>query len=109
MPMFNQFFSFTTAFQSDLAGPQVTVISPPQGATSIPTNVVVVINFDEPISPVGLTNGVQLSGPGGADRGFTRAVQWQPARHLYAITAIGGQCGARPGDQCDCVIWPAIR
>ena len=42
-------FSFTTAFESDTESPQVLGVSPAEGFVDVPTNVRVVIEFDEPI------------------------------------------------------------
>ena len=58
------FFSFTTAFEADQTGPQVVGVSPPDGLTGAPTNAQVVVDFDEPVSPVGLSEAIQVSAGG---------------------------------------------
>ncbi len=53
-------FSFTTGVTTSTSAPAVTGTSPSNGATAIPTNAQVVIQFNEPINPVDL-NGVTLA------------------------------------------------
>jgi len=52
-------WSFTTWNDSDLQGPQVVSISPPNGALDVPVDTPIVVSFNEPIMPFdyGLING----------------------------------------------------
>jgi RHS repeat-associated protein len=56
-------FNFTTGTTSSTNGPQVTGISPSNGAT-VPTNAQLAVGFNEPIDPATLS-GLTLTGPGG--------------------------------------------
>ena len=47
-------FSFTTSFVSDTVAPQVVGISPADGLTGLPTNLHLVVVFDEPIQALGV-------------------------------------------------------
>lgn len=53
-------FTFTTGTASSTAAPQVTGVSPANGATSIPTNAQVMVQFNEPVNAARLS-GVTLS------------------------------------------------
>lgn len=56
-------FSFTTTFEEDTAGPQVVGVSPEDGLVDAPTNVQVVIAFDEPVQPLSI-DGVMMAANG---------------------------------------------
>src|SRR5579864_5518137 len=58
-------FSVTTGSATSTNAPQVTGISPANGATAIPTNAQVMINFNEPVDGARL-NGVTISAGGSA-------------------------------------------
>ncbi len=53
-PFFTSDFSFTVAFEPDTTGPQVTLVLPVDGSVAVPTNMPVVITFDEPVQALGL-------------------------------------------------------
>ena len=58
-------FNFTTGTTSSTSSPQVTGVSPANGATAIPINARAVVGFNEPID-VAKLSGITLTGPGGA-------------------------------------------
>jgi RHS repeat-associated protein len=58
-------FSFTTGTAANTSAPQVAGVSPANGATAVPINAQVVIQFSEPVNAATL-GGVTLSGSGGS-------------------------------------------
>ncbi len=58
-------FSFTTGTTANTSAPQVAGVSPANGATAVPINAQVVIQFSEPVNAATLS-GVTLSGSSGA-------------------------------------------
>src|SRR6266404_5688392 len=59
-PFSGAFFYFTTGFGPLTQGPQLLGISPNNNATAVPENALVVAQFNEPISLISATNGLQL-------------------------------------------------
>ena len=59
-PFTGAFFEFTTGFGPQTQGPQITGVSPANNATGAPLNSVVVVQFNEPISLISATNGLQF-------------------------------------------------
>ncbi|MGA2357344.1 MAG: Ig-like domain-containing protein, partial [Terriglobales bacterium] len=57
-------FYFTTGFGPQTQGPQLLGISPVNGASAIPLNSLVVAQFNEPISVISATTGIQLQQSG---------------------------------------------
>jgi len=53
-------FSFTTSFTPDNDVPHVLGTSPTDGATGVPTNGVVVLQFNEPLNTISTQNSIQL-------------------------------------------------
>ncbi len=78
-PISGASFSFTTGFGPQTQGPQLLGISPVNNATGVPLNSVVVAQFNEPISVISATNGLQLQ------QGSTPIpVQWKPAANFHS-------------------------
>jgi methionine-rich copper-binding protein CopC len=59
------FTSFTTGAETDVTGPAVVGVSPPEGASGVAVNAPVVLAFDEPLSAVGLGPGAVVLTAGG--------------------------------------------
>jgi YD repeat-containing protein len=57
-------FNFTTGTTSSTNSPQVTAVSPANGATTIPINARAAVGFNEPIDAAKV-GGITLTGPGG--------------------------------------------
>jgi YD repeat-containing protein len=57
-------FSFTTGFGPQTQGPQLLGVSPANSATAVPLNSLVVAQFNEPISVISATNGLQVQQDG---------------------------------------------
>jgi YD repeat-containing protein len=53
-------FSFTTGFGPQTQGPELVSVSPANGATGVPTNAQVVAQFNEPLSVIGATIGLEV-------------------------------------------------
>jgi hypothetical protein len=60
---FTNVFYFQTSFEVDTVPPQVLGTNPENGQTDVPTNVRIVVNFDEPIDPASVSQ-VTLTGAG---------------------------------------------
>ena len=56
-----RFFSFTTAFDIDNERPLLVANSPTDGDTNVPTNAVVVIQFNEPVNVINALRGIQVT------------------------------------------------
>jgi len=54
-------FSFTTAFVTDNARPQLLATVPANQDTTVPINALIVLQFDEPLSPITLARGLHIS------------------------------------------------
>ncbi len=54
------YFTFATAFGPDITPPQVVGISPANGASSIPLNALIIVQFSKPIDGISLSNGLQV-------------------------------------------------
>jgi hypothetical protein len=61
----SSFTSFTTGVETDVTGPMVVGVSPPDGASGVAVNAPVVLAFDEPLSAVGLGAGAVSLTAGG--------------------------------------------
>jgi len=59
-PFPGAFFSFTTGFGPQTQGPQLVSVSPANGATGVPTNTQVVAQFNEPLSVISATTGLEV-------------------------------------------------
>ena len=59
-----QTFSFTTSFSEDTDAPTLVGMCPQNGATAVPTNGLVVLEFNEPLDPLSVSQGVQLQSAG---------------------------------------------
>jgi YD repeat-containing protein len=59
-PFAGAFYTFTTGFAPQSQGPQLLGLSPVNGATGSPLNSVIVAQFNEPISIISATTGLQL-------------------------------------------------
>ena len=59
-PISGAFFYFTTGFGPQTQGPQLLGVSPDNNATAVPENALVVAQFNEPISVISATTGLQL-------------------------------------------------
>ena len=57
-------YYFTTGFESDVVRPRLVQTSPPDGAVGVPVNALVSLGFDEPLSSLGLADGVLVSAGG---------------------------------------------
>jgi large repetitive protein len=53
-------FSFTTAFDTDTDVPHLAATSPANGDNNVPTNAVIMLEFNEPLSIVSVTNDIQV-------------------------------------------------
>lgn len=59
-----QTFYFTTSFSADTDAPAVVGIFPQNGATAVPINSLVVLEFNEPLDPLSVSQGFQLQSAG---------------------------------------------
>ena len=59
-PFQAQGFSFTTVFASESQGPSLVAVSPANGATGIPLNSVLELEFNEPLGIISAVNGLRL-------------------------------------------------
>lgn len=59
-PFQAQSFSFTTVFASESQGPSLVAVSPANGATGIPLNSVLELEFNEPLGIISAINGLRL-------------------------------------------------
>ena len=86
-------FSFTTAFEQDTERPSLFGASPVDGAINVPVNAVVVVEFDEPVSSLGVLAGFSVSQSGAPVDGSialsnaNRRVTFTPASAL-ALSAV---------------------
>ena len=56
--------SFTTGFATDTTGPALALISPGSGATAVPLNADIVMQFSKPVNPVSQPLGVRVESNG---------------------------------------------
>jgi hypothetical protein len=86
------FFSFSTSFAPDTDVPHLTATSPADGASNIPTNAVIVMQFNEPVNVVSASSEIQVSAAGQpvpgtiALSGADRLVTFTPAAPLAPNT-----------------------
>lgn len=94
------FFSFTTAFDRDTDVPHLEATSPANGDSSIATNAVIMLEFNEPLSVVDVANQIQVSSGGQLVPGSialsdsNRRVTFTPAVPLDATSFITVTVGA---------------
>lgn len=93
----SRFYSFTTSFDADTTGPQLTSYSPANSDTGIPANAIAVLKFSERINSVNFARGITvtlLNAPvpgaftfaeGDSQATFTPTQPFQPG--VYTITA----------------------
>ena len=60
----SQTFNFTSALAADTQRPQFVVGSPVDGATEVPVNALVMLQFDEPLQTVNVLRGIQVLADG---------------------------------------------
>jgi YD repeat-containing protein len=109
-----QTFFFTTAFAQDTDVPHLVASSPTDGASNIPTNSLIVLQFNEPLNIISASSNVQVFAGGQAVPGgialsdANRRVTFTPAAPLAAntlhnvtigpgITDLGGNIIDNPG------------
>ncbi|MFZ1156261.1 MAG: Ig-like domain-containing protein, partial [Candidatus Sulfotelmatobacter sp.] len=107
-------FGFTTAFTPDSTAPQMLGMSPLNGASAVPLNAVIVLEFSKPLNVISVSNGLQVESggqpvPGGiALSNSNQQVTFTPQGGLAAnttytvvttsqITDVGGLALANPG------------
>ncbi len=87
-----KFFEFTTAFAQDTDVPHLIATSPADGAVGIPTNSVIVLQFNEPLNIISASNEIQVLAGGQLVPGVValsdadRRVTFTPATSLAATT-----------------------
>jgi RHS repeat-associated protein len=60
----NTNFTFTTSFTADTTAPQVLGMSPSNGATAVPLNAVIVLEFSKPLDVISVSSGLQVQSNG---------------------------------------------
>jgi YD repeat-containing protein len=110
----NGSFSFTTSFAPDTTAPQVLGMSPSSGATAVPVNSLIVLQFSKPLDVLSVSNGLQVESGGQSVAGAmalsnsNQQVTFTPLGGLTAnttysvvttsqITDVGGLALANPG------------
>ena len=99
--------SFTTGFATDTGAPQLVGASPADGATAVPTNVRIVLEFDEPLNTIGVSQGLlvtrtlvvlgdnQVTSPPGRPRGaMLRAYDKETGKNVGEVLMPAGQSGS---------------
>jgi RHS repeat-associated protein len=81
------YFTFTTAFAPDSTAPQITGVSPANGASSVPTNALIVLQFSKPLDVISVGNGLQFLSSGQPVAG---AVALSNGNQLITFTPTGG-------------------
>ena len=85
-------FRFTTSYAPDLTAPQITGLSPQNGTTGIPLNVVIVAAFSKPLDATSVSAGMQVEASGQPIPGATalsngnQTVTFTPTGGLTANT-----------------------
>jgi RHS repeat-associated protein len=107
-------FTFTTSFAADTTAPQVLGMSPANGATAVPQNAVIVLEFSKPLNVITVSSGLQVQSGGQQVPGAialsnsNQQVTFTPQGGLAAnttytivttsqITDVGGLALANPG------------
>jgi RHS repeat-associated protein len=106
--------SFTTSFAADTTGPQMLGMSPSNGATAVPLNALIVLEFSKPLNVIGVSKGLQVESGGQPVAGAialansNQQLTFTPTGGLGAnatytvvttsqITDVGGLALANPG------------
>jgi RHS repeat-associated protein len=107
-------FTFTTSFTADTTAPQMLGMSPTNGATAVPLNALIVLEFSKPLDVMSVSNGLQVESGGQPVAGAialsnsNQQITFTPLSALAAnttysvvttsqITDIGGLALANPG------------
>ena len=107
-------FTFTTSFTADTTAPQVLGMSPSNGATAVPQNALIVLEFSKPLNVITVSSGLQVQSGGQQVPGAialsnsNQQVTFTPQGGLAAnttytivstsqITDVGGLALANPG------------
>ena len=104
------FFSFTTAFSPDSDVPHLIGTSPLNGDANVPTNSVIVLEFNEPLNGVNVAGNVQVSAAGNGVAGSialsdaNRRITFTPATILPASTTVTVEVGFGITDLADHLI-----
>ena len=80
-------FSFTTSFTADTTAPQVVGMSPSNGATGVPLNSLIVLQFSKPLDVISVSQGLQVQVGGQAVPG---AIALSSGNQLVTFTPTGG-------------------
>jgi RHS repeat-associated protein len=83
----NTYFSFTTAFTADTTDPQMLGMSPSNGATAVPLNALITLDFSKPIDVISVSNGLQVESGGQPVSG---AIALSNSDQLVTFTPQGG-------------------
>ena len=108
------YFTFTTSFTADTTAPQMLGMSPANGATAVPLNALIVLEFSKPLDVLTVSNGLQVESGGQPVAGAialsngNQQITFTPQGGLAAsttytvvttsqITDVGGLALANPG------------
>lgn len=80
-------FGFTTSFTADTTAPQVVGMSPSNGATGVPLNSLVVLQFSKPLNVISVSQGLQVQAGGQTVPG---AIALSASNQLVTFTPTGG-------------------
>jgi hypothetical protein len=80
-------FSFTTSFAPDTTAPQVLGMSPSIGATSVPLNTLIVLQFTKPLDVLNVSNGLQVESGGQLVAG---GIALSNSNQQLTFTPVGG-------------------
>ena len=81
------YFSFTTAFAPDTTAPRVLGSSPANGASNVPVNAVIVLQFSKPLDAISVPNGLQVQSGGQAVPG---AIALSNSNQMITFTPTAG-------------------
>jgi RHS repeat-associated protein len=110
----NTSFDFTTSFSADTSGSQMLGMSPADGATSVPLNALIVLEFNDPLNAISVAQGLHITANGQPIAGgialsnSNQQITFTPLGGLTAnttysvatttqLTDIGGVALANPG------------
>jgi hypothetical protein len=80
-------FNFTTSFTADTTAPQMLGMSPANGATAVPLNALIVLEFSKPLDVIGASNGLQVKSGGQPIQG---AIALSNSNQQLTFTPLGG-------------------
>ena len=81
------YFSFTTSFAADTTAPQVVGMSPANGASGLPLNALIVLQFNKALNAISVSNGLHVESGGQPTSG---AIALSSSNQQVTFTPLGG-------------------